>query len=70
MRISEIDYGSGIKRQGSNHWRISKGLGKACAMALAKEGAKVTICARNETNFNAQQMKYEIHTTVRFCTNC
>jgi len=26
----------------------SKGLGKACAVALAREGAKVTICARNE----------------------
>ncbi len=26
----------------------SKGLGKGCAMALAREGVKVTICARNE----------------------
>ena len=26
----------------------SKGLGKACAMALSREGAKVTICARNK----------------------
>lgn len=27
----------------------SKGLGKGCALALASEGAEVTICARNET---------------------
>ena len=26
----------------------SRGLGKACAMALAREGVKVAICARNE----------------------
>ena len=26
----------------------SRGLGKGCAMTLAMEGAKVTICARNE----------------------
>jgi 3-oxoacyl-[acyl-carrier protein] reductase len=26
----------------------SRGLGKACAMALAREGVKVTLCARNE----------------------
>jgi 3-oxoacyl-[acyl-carrier protein] reductase len=27
----------------------SKGLGKACALGLSREGAKVVICARNET---------------------
>lgn len=27
----------------------SKGLGKACAMALAREGVNVVLCARNET---------------------
>jgi 3-oxoacyl-[acyl-carrier protein] reductase len=25
----------------------SKGLGKACALALAREGCRVSICARN-----------------------
>lgn len=30
----------------------SSGLGKACAVALAQEGAKVTICARNEQKLN------------------
>jgi 3-oxoacyl-[acyl-carrier protein] reductase len=31
----------------------SKGLGKASALALAREGARVTICARTETDLNA-----------------
>jgi len=31
----------------------SKGLGRACAEALAAEGAKVTICARNSEALNA-----------------
>ena len=26
----------------------SKGLGKACAMSLAKEGVNIVLCARNE----------------------
>jgi 3-oxoacyl-[acyl-carrier protein] reductase len=39
----------------------SKGLGKACAMALAREGAKVTICARNEIEL--QRTAEEIRNT-------
>ncbi len=31
----------------------SKGLGKACALALAREGAHVTICARNAADLEA-----------------
>ena len=31
----------------------SKGLGKACALALAAEGARVTICARTEADLAA-----------------
>jgi 3-oxoacyl-[acyl-carrier protein] reductase len=31
----------------------SKGLGKASALALAREGAKVTICARTQTDLDA-----------------
>lgn len=33
----------------------SKGLGRACAEAMAQEGAKVTICARDETVLNQTQ---------------
>ena len=36
----------------------SKGLGKACAVALAREGVKVTICARSENEL--QQTAAEI----------
>jgi 3-oxoacyl-[acyl-carrier protein] reductase len=39
----------------------SKGLGKACAMAMAREGAKVTICARNESEL--QRTAEEIRNT-------
>ncbi len=31
----------------------SRGLGKGCAMALAREGARVSICARNERRLEA-----------------
>ena len=30
----------------------SKGLGRACAMALAREGVNVVVCARNEQGLN------------------
>jgi len=31
----------------------SKGLGKACALALAAEGAHLTVCARGEADLHA-----------------
>ena len=33
----------------------SKGLGKGCALALAREGARVAICARNEADLAAAE---------------
>jgi 3-oxoacyl-[acyl-carrier protein] reductase len=44
----------------------SKGLGKACAMALAREGAEVAICARNEKELNdtADQIRWKYGTDV------
>ena len=34
----------------------SKGLGRACAIALAREGVNIVLCARNEsTLFNTQK---------------
>jgi 3-oxoacyl-[acyl-carrier protein] reductase len=44
----------------------SKGLGKACAMALAREVAKVTICARNETELQhtADEIRDTYNTNV------
>ena len=35
----------------------SKGLGKATALALAREGASVTICARNESELRKTEME-------------
>jgi len=37
----------------------SKGLGKGCAMALAKEGVVVTICARNAAQLSATAQEIE-----------
>jgi 3-oxoacyl-[acyl-carrier protein] reductase len=44
----------------------SKGLGRASALALAREGARVTICARTETDLEAaaDQIRRETHTDV------
>ncbi len=44
----------------------SKGLGKASALALAREGALVTICARTEADLNvaAEEIKRETHAEV------
>jgi len=44
----------------------SKGLGKACAMALAREGAEVAICARNEKELlnTADQIRWKYGTDV------
>ena len=37
----------------------SKGLGKACAIALAREGVNVTICARNVDALHETQKEIE-----------
>lgn len=44
----------------------SKGLGKACALALAREGAKITISARNEDELmlTAKEIKVRFGTHV------
>jgi 3-oxoacyl-[acyl-carrier protein] reductase len=44
----------------------SKGLGKACALALAREGARVTICARTDGDLKAtaKGIRRETHTDV------
>jgi 3-oxoacyl-[acyl-carrier protein] reductase len=40
----------------------SKGLGKACALALAAEGARVTICARTEADLAATAAEIRVET--------
>jgi len=44
----------------------SKGLGKASALALAREGARVTICARTEADLEAaaEEIRRETGTEV------
>jgi 3-oxoacyl-[acyl-carrier protein] reductase len=44
----------------------SKGLGKASALALAREGARITICARNEAQLEAaaDEIRGETHSEV------
>jgi 3-oxoacyl-[acyl-carrier protein] reductase len=44
----------------------SKGLGKASALALAREGARVTICARTEADLEAaaEEIQDETHAEV------
>ncbi len=37
----------------------SKGLGKACAVALAKEGANIVLCARNKESLHHTKQKIE-----------
>ena len=37
----------------------SKGLGKACAVALAKEGVNIVLCARNEDTLHEAQREIE-----------
>ena len=39
----------------------SKGLGKACAVALAKEGVNVVLCARNNEDLQKAKKDIEIH---------
>ena len=40
----------------------SRGIGNAIALGLAEEGAKVTICARNETHIKAAEREIELAT--------
>lgn len=44
----------------------SRGLGKASALALAREGARVTICARTEADLQAaaEEIRHETHAEV------
>ena len=44
----------------------SKGLGRASALALAREGARVTICARTEADLEAaaEQIRRQTHADV------
>jgi len=39
----------------------SKGLGKACAVALAKEGVNVVLCARNSDDLQKAKKDIEVH---------
>lgn len=42
----------------------SKGIGKACAMALAQEGCKVSICARNAEELERTRSEIASHSQV------
>lgn len=42
----------------------SKGIGKACAMALAQEGCRVSICARNAAELERTRAELAIHNDV------
>jgi 3-oxoacyl-[acyl-carrier protein] reductase len=55
-----MDYG--IQGRAALVTAASKGLGKACAMGLAREGAKVAICARGEETL--EQAAREIMATT------
>jgi len=50
----------GLKNKVAVVFAASKGLGKAAAESLAKEGCRVAICSRDEQNIN--QAAKEIHT--------
>jgi 3-oxoacyl-[acyl-carrier protein] reductase len=43
----------------------SKGLGKACALALAREGARVTVCVRTEADLAATAAEIDAATGAR-----
>src|SRR5262245_43220519 len=51
----------GIKDRVAMVAAASKGLGKACAMALAQEGCKVSICARNAEELEKTRSEIEAH---------
>ena len=42
----------------------SKGLGKACAMSLAKEGVNIVLCARNEETLEETRKKINTFISV------
>ncbi|HKQ79163.1 MAG TPA: SDR family oxidoreductase [Blastocatellia bacterium] len=51
----------GIKDRVAMIAAASKGIGKACAMALAQEGCKVSICARNAEELEKTRSEIEAH---------
>lgn len=57
----------GIKGRQALLTGASKGMGKACAMAVAAEGVDVTICARGEDRLNqtAEEIRRATGVTVR-----
>ena len=48
----------------------SKGLGRACAMALAHDGANVIVCARNEQELNEAAATIHAESGSRDITRC
>jgi len=51
----------GIKDRVAMVAAASKGLGRACAMALAEEGCKVSICSRNAEELEMTRSEIESH---------
>jgi 3-oxoacyl-[acyl-carrier protein] reductase len=51
----------GIKDRVAMIAAASKGIGKACAVALAQEGCKVSICARNASELEKTRSEIESH---------
>jgi len=51
----------GIKGRVAMVAAASKGIGKACALALAQEGCKVSICARNAEELEKTRAEIEAH---------
>ena len=56
----------GLKEKVAVVFAASKGLGKAAAMELAKEGCRVAICSRDENNINltAEKIRSETRSEV------
>ncbi len=59
----------GIKDKVALVFAASKGLGKAAALALAKEGCKIAICSRNENNIAKTAMEIEKETGSKIFTS-
>ena len=51
----------GIKDRVAMVAAASKGLGRACATALAEEGCKVSICSRNAEELERARSEVEAH---------